>query len=124
MEKKGLKGLLWLDDMRNPYQGSWLYDYAPEYETKGAVHWVKSYDEFVEWVRENEMPGMIAFDHDLGELDGKETKSGYDAAKWIVDYCLDNKLPMCRWVVQSSNPAGADNINGLLMNYVKYFEKN
>ena len=122
MEKEKVKVLVWLDDMRNPYQGSWLHDYAPEYETKDSVTWVKSYDEFVEQIETNGLPDMIAFDHDLGELDGEITKSGYDAAKWLVDYCLDNELEMCKWVVQSANPVGLENINRLLINYIKHFE--
>jgi hypothetical protein len=139
MEKEKVRILVWLDDMRNPYQGSWLHDYAPEYETKNSVTWVKSYDEFVEQIETNGLPDMIAFDHDLGEDEAIEkvkngvnkkvarqekkiAKSGYDAAKWLVDYCLDNKLEMCKWVVQSANPVGVENINGLLINYIKHFE--
>ena len=122
MEKnKVSKTLLWLDDFRNPYQGSWLYEFAPEYVGKWPVVWVKTYEEFIEWINQNGLPRMIAFDHDLGELNGEVVKSGYDAAKWVVGYCLDDGLEMCKWVVQSSNPVGVNNINGLLMNYVKYF---
>lgn len=118
MEKERVRVLLWLDDQRNPYNGSWLYDFAPEYETKGAVHWVKNYNEFAEWITENGLPDMIGFDHDLGL-----EESGYDAAKWLVDYCLDYELKMCQWVIQSANPVGKDNINGLLMGYIKHAEK-
>ena len=124
MEKdKVSETLLWLDDFRNPYQGSWLYSFAPEYLEQWPVVWVKSYEEFITWINENGLPRMVGFDHDLGiDEDGTILKSGYDAAKWLVNYCLDNNLGMCHWVVQSDNPAGRDNINGLLMSYVKHFE--
>ena len=122
MEKDKVKLLLWLDDCRDPHTGSWLYEFAPEYETKNSVEWVKNYEEFVDWITTNGLPDMIGFDHDLGEIDGVVVKSGYDATKWLVDYCIDNSLPVCQWVIQSSNPVGVDNINGLLMNYIKHFE--
>jgi hypothetical protein len=83
------------------------------------------------------IPDMISFDHDLGEdvaiskvkmgtskrqarKEKKETKSGYDCAKWLVDYCLDNETPTPHFVVHSANPVGAENIRGLLNNAKKH----
>lgn len=105
--------LLWLDDYRNPYKGGWLYEFAREYETNGGVIWLKSYNEFVSWINENGLPDKIAFDHDLGD----NSKSGFECCKWLVDYCIDNNKSTPDWVVQSSNPVGKDNINGLLSNF-------
>ena len=106
--------LLWLDDMRNPFKDNWVYDYAPQFLEETIV-WVLNYDEFVEWIKYNGLPHTIAFDHDLGETIG-----GYDCAKWLVEYCIDNDLDLPNWIVQSANPVGKDNINGLLNNYLKY----
>jgi hypothetical protein len=50
----------------------------------------------------------------------RETISGYDCAKWLVEYCMDNDLDLPNWIVQSANPVGKDNINGLLNNYLKH----
>jgi hypothetical protein len=142
MTKRG-KTLLWLDDLRNPYQGSWLHEYAPDFETKGAVIWVKSYKEFTQWITENELPTLIAFDHDLADehytpekywndyeaskeyQDSQDYKemTGLDCAKWLVDFCMDNSKNLPRWIVQSANPVGADNINGYLISYLKNVEK-
>ena len=80
---------------------------------------------------------MIAFDHDLGEdvarekiingmskrqarIQKRETMSGFECAKWLVEYCINNRVELPRWTVQSANPVGRDNINGLLNNYRKH----
>lgn len=133
-----MKTLLWLDDLRNPYKSDWLLLFAPTFE--GDIIWVKNFEDFVSYIKENGLPDLIGFDHDLGEdiaielvSNGtnkkvarkikKESKSGYDAAKWLVDYLLDNNLPMTKWVIQSANPTGKENINGLLINYMKHYNK-
>jgi hypothetical protein len=134
-----MKKLLWLDDIRNPFIEDWLMQYAPQF-TYGEreIIWIKSYKEFVEWIKENGLPYMIAFDHDLGEdvakekvargmskrqarIQKRETMSGFDCAKWLVEYCINNKVELPQWTIQSANPVGRDNINGLLNNYRKHY---
>lgn len=44
-------------------------------------------------------------------------KTGYECAKWLVEYCLDNDLDLPLCYVHSMNPVGKDNINNLLKNY-------
>jgi len=87
------------------------------------------------------MPDGICFDHDLGEdvardkvsngmskrqvrIQKRETKSGYDCAKWLVEYCMDRDLDIPEIGIQSANPVGADNIRGLLLNYKKHRNEN
>ena len=65
---------------------------------------VYSYEEFVAY--------LISFDHDLGE-----EFSGYDCAKYLVDYCLDRQLPLPDFAVHSQNPVGKENIERLLNNF-------
>ena len=111
------KTLLWLDDIRNPYMKYlWLINWAPEYEYNQdgnhEIIWVKSYTEFCDWISLTGIPDKIGFDHDLGA-----GKSGMDCAKWLVDYCIDTGSELPEWFVQSSNPAGKENIDGLLNNF-------
>ena len=40
-----MKKLLWLDDVRNPFENDWL-NFSPIGKNV-EVHWVKSYDEFI-----------------------------------------------------------------------------
>ena len=118
------KTLLWLDDIRNPFENDWLV-FSP-IEQPFEVIWVKKYHQFVSWIQENGLPDGICFDHDLSDIHiNKSTykeKTGYDAAKFLVEYCLDNKLKIPKWNIQSANPVGKDNINGLLMSFIKNAE--
>ena len=111
-----MKTLLWLDDARNPFKDNWISNYAIRYENENIV-WVKNYNEYVDYITTNNMPDMIAFDHDLGEA---VDKNGFDCAKWLVEYCMDNNIKLPRWTIQSANPVGKENINKLLINYKKY----
>ena len=94
---------LYLDDIRIPKNKGWVI--------------VRSYNEFVDWIEKNGLPSEISFDHDLGE---DNTKTGYDAAKWLGQYCWDNGLPIPNWNVHSANPVGKENIEGYLNNIKKY----
>jgi len=135
------KNLLWLDDLRNPFEGKWIEEFAPEYLNSGSIIWVLNFEEFIEWIRKNGLPQKICFDHDLGEDVAiklvskgvgkkkarevkKLAKSGYDCAKWLVDYCIDHDLQIPDWNIQSANPVGKENINGLLINAKNHLAKN
>ena len=123
------KTLLWLDDIRNPNTENWL-DYSP-IEKPFKTIWVKNYNDFVEWIEQNGLPTAICFDHDLEpdiingdpmkpwECTIEYAKTGFDCAKWLVDYCIDSNRPLPKYNIQSANPIGADNINGLLTNFNK-----
>ena len=127
-----MKTMLFLDDIRMP---SLIYG-EPE-DIKFEI--VRDFEEFKKWIRTNGFPDIISFDHDLGldtfqkyrdkgmskrgfkKLRAAGTfPSGMDAAKWLIDYCLDNDLSLCEWRVHSANPAGADNIRGLLAGFDKF----
>jgi hypothetical protein len=51
-------------------------------------------------------------------------KTGMDCAKWLVDYCMDNKKELPDFVVHSMNPAGAENIKQLLTQFKEFQHKN
>lgn len=80
----------------------------------------RSKAEVVEYVAQHGVPYFISWDHDLGE--GEPT--GFDIAKWLVDYDLDhNVLPKeFSYYVHSMNPVGAANINALLTNYLNFIQ--
>jgi hypothetical protein len=131
-----MKALLWLDDIRDPQDNiwlSWMID-AGINPVEFNITWVKSYDEFTKWIKKNGLPGLICFDHDLGEDVAKgrvskgmskrqarilkrETLSGFDCAKWLIEFCLDNELNAPEFKIQSANPVGAENIKGLIENF-------
>ncbi len=132
-----MKTLLWLDDIRNPFIADWLLLYAPDYhyEKDQGTHnvvWVKSYNEFIQWIETNGLPDEIGFDHDLadviyterGNVDIRKStwleKTGMDCAKWLVDFCIDNDRTIPEFFVQSANPVGRNNITNLLTNAKKH----
>jgi len=124
---------LFLDDIRIP---STVKTYMPElggdyFDAKWTI--VRNYGEFVGHIETNGLPNMISFDHDLADVGyDSETytetftyqeKTGFDCAKFLVDYCIDNNLQVPNFVVHSQNPVGNKNIEGLLNNFKKFQEK-
>lgn len=132
------KTLLWLDDLRDPTESDWkdwLSKYSP-IDHPIEVAWVKSYDEFTGWIKANGLPDGICFDHDLGEgvakkkvsagmskkkarQEKKDAKTGKDCANWLVKHCMDNRLKLPAYNIQSANAVGRENINGLLLSFLK-----
>lgn len=117
------KRVLWLDDYRNPAE--WM-DYVKMVcpivvKEVCEIIWVKSYDEFVNYITNHGLPDAIGFDHDLADENENE-KTGYDAAKFLVDYCIDNNANLPMYGSQSANPSGRENILNLLNNFKKYVQ--
>lgn len=130
------KYCLFLDDQRIPETVTWVH--LPK------VKWVivRDYDEFIKTIEEKGLPEFIAFDHDLGWQHMKDylnvapieeqipnplklnynkytEKTGYDCAKWLVNYCQENNLPIPNYAVHSMNHIGRRNIESYLENYTK-----
>jgi len=106
---------LFLDDKRSPAD---CITYMQKKGIDASVYllpWkiVRSYDGFLKWIEQNGLPGIISFDHDLEEAG----KRGIDAAKWLVNYCLEKDLALPQYIIHSMNPVGAENIKALLENY-------
>ncbi|HEX5152568.1 MAG TPA: cyclic-phosphate processing receiver domain-containing protein [Parafilimonas sp.] len=109
---------LFLDDKRLPTD---CINYMQSRGIDASIYllpWeiVNSYNDFINWIEQNGLPSIISFDHDLAEAE----KSGMDAAKWLVNYCLEKDLPLPRCIVHSMNPVGAENIKALLNSYIAF----
>lgn len=78
---------------------------------------VRTYTSFVAYITDNGLPDFISFDHDLGLQE-----SGYDCAKWLVEFCLDHNLELPGFEVHSQNPVGKENIRSLLQNFNKHMK--
>lgn len=95
---------LYLDDLRStPENFERVYDY----------------DEFVNFINKNGVPEFISFDHDLGE-----GKTGFDCAKFLVEFCMDNGVSDINFQVHSQNPVGKENIEKLLDNFNRLKNQN
>ena len=107
---------LFLDDVRTIEM---VYDKSEEQN----FHIVRTYDAFINYITQNGLPEFISFDNDLGlDLNGNVAPDGYAAAKWLVyDSGLD--LSSLNYKVHSANPVAAEQIRGLLNNYIKFLNK-
>lgn len=108
---------IWLDDVRYPN-----IPLGRGYTPGEPISWVKTYDEFVSEVKrvgKRISDCLIHFDHDLGE-----DKDGYDCAKWLIDWCLENDYGVPDYDVQSANPVGRKNIESVFESYWKVFFEN
>lgn len=125
---------LFLDDTRN-------LDMI--YPNDNPVEWsiVRDYHQFVNYIQKYGLPTFISFDHDLGlehvkfyfNNGGHENppdpstasfteKTGYDACKWLVDYCVEKNVNLPEFHVHSHNPIGAANIRDYLKNAKKHLD--
>jgi hypothetical protein len=117
--EKNIKYCLFLDDYRMP-EDCFEYMRHIVYILEDWVV-VRCYDEFIRYIQENDMPVMISFDHDISyDDDSIPEKTGYDCAKWLINYCIDNKKELPATIlVHSKNFAGSQNIISLFTTYYK-----
>lgn len=107
--------LLWLDDKRDPkeYKSEWTR--LSPFGSKIEVYWVRTFEEFRQWILENQLPDAISFDNDLGE----ERPDGYQCALWLLDYCVDYQVSLPVWSSHHSDVAGKENIDQLFKSFLK-----
>ena len=104
---------LFLDDIRTIDMV-----YEPGMEDQFDI--VRNYKDFVEYIKENGLPNYISFDNDLGlDSNGNLAPDGYAAAKWLV-YESGCDLRNLKFYVHSANPVAAEQIKGLLNNYINH----
>lgn len=122
---------IYLDDIRTPINNEWII--------------VRTYDEFIHKINEIGIDNInvISFDHDLADEHYRESmydpdehysnyyydgtfkeKTGYDCAKFLVDFCLDNNKKLPKTFVHSMNPVGGKNIMTLLNNFYIHSNSN
>ena len=122
---------LYLDDFRHP-KDSFSYTGLPIYN---KLDWiiVRNYFAFVTLIEKKGVPNIISFDHDLVDAhykkqifdynDDKAEKTGYHCAMWLIQYCIDNNLPIPNDIyIHSMNPYGSLNIKSLFDTYYKAFK--
>ena len=108
IDRRRAKAKLYLDDLRNPPDDSWIV--------------VRTYDEFCNYITTGGLPGTISLDHDLGE-----EKTGYNAVKWMCNWILDleekiEKKELPRIWIHSANPVGRENMAAYWENFLREYE--
>jgi len=130
---------LFLDDERMPGHVTWVSLPNMVYEI------VRSYDEFVQTVTTRGIPTFVSFDHDLADehyrvgfeearalepwrmqtgesFDYGPEKTGYDCAKWLVDFCEQRNAKFPEFAVHSMNPVGKERISKYIQNAKKHLD--
>jgi hypothetical protein len=128
---------LLLDDIRSPEDvANYILpvEIRPLYRKEKWVV-VRSFSDFKSTILALGLPKRISFDHDLAddhyhinfnywELDPSIREqyddTGYDAAKWLCDYCQKHSLKLPECYVHSANPVGRENIKSYLENFEKH----
>ena len=124
--------ILWLDDQRDPIkyfkkkptkeEGTLFRNltyYKNNIFNRYNVNftWVKSYDEFVEYITNNGVPQFISFDYDLkngrSNVEGK-LPTGMDCANWLMEYCKENGVSIPKCYVHSANTKHGPELNRML----------
>lgn len=104
------KWKLYLDDIRSPKESGYTI--------------ARNIEEAKKLISEKGFPSHMSLDHDLGEnKNGKPLPTGHDFVKWITKEYLDKELPEFTYQIHSANPVGADNMKGLLDNFIKFKNK-
>jgi len=107
---------LFLDDIRTIEM---VYDQSMESE----FDIVRTYDEFVDYIKTKGLPEFISFDNDLGlDENGAIAPDGYAAVKWLV-YKSGLDLINLKFKVHSANPVASKQIEGLLNNCIKHLKE-
>lgn len=123
---------LFLDDCRMPHQVNWVRIPDVEYEI------VRSYEDFVAKIEKKGLPEFVSFDHDLCvehykqmadlfykkngsyQYNSFEEKTGYDCAKWLIQYCEEKNLDFPKYAIHSMSPVGRSNIHAAITSYASY----
>lgn len=95
---------LFLDDIRQPPDNSWIV--------------ARSFDEAVKIINEKGCPDQLSFDYHISKKPGG--KNGKDLAQWLIN--VDRKRKFIpddfEFYVHSSDLAGAEQIKALLSGYL------
>ena len=137
---------LFLDDERNLSDVTWVA--LPSKITNNWIT-VRNYDEFVRTVMSFGVPAFVAFDHDLADehyqvmlkenehrrhtsfvddemgglnltFDYGNEKTGFDCAKWLVDFCEQRNVTFPDYAVHSLNVVGRERIEAYISNAKKH----
>lgn len=121
---------LFLDDERSIIRiKSMIYNYQKLVNEDHKIILVKNYTEFKNKINKFGVPEFVSFDHDLAHehyIENKQyneykEKTGYECAKYLLEYCVLDKKEFPSYYIHSMNPVGKNNIEKLIKSYKKHF---
>jgi len=131
---------LFLDDERVPYaphgdiEDAYNYTRNMDYVNLDWIV-VRSYDEFVKYIKTHGVPQLISLDHDLADehyqylltqddVDYSKyiEKTGMECVKWLCNYCIDNKVKFPEYWIHTQNIIGGKNMFEYIRNFKRFYE--
>jgi len=137
MSNNQIRKKIFLDDIRFPED---VYNGLKGGHDENTLHpiyadnssWIilRTYEDFVDFVMKNDLneTEVISLDHDLDfdhyksenqqnvDYDRMQVKTGYHAAKWLLEYSKENNIQLPEIRVHSLNIEGRKNIKNLIKN--------
>lgn len=85
---------------------------------------IRNYFDFIDFIDDNlNEITLVSFDHDIDSFDeGRVEWTGRDAARHLLNKCLDEGVKYPDFLVHSMNNIGRQNIISDIKNYVSKFE--
>jgi hypothetical protein len=106
---------LFLDDMRDPTDVTWI-DYEGRDPRTFVV--VRDFWEFKRHIVECGIPDFVSFDHDLADVhySGVYTReyTGKECAEFLVGECYRDGVPFPPYKIHSMNPVGVERIRNAI----------
>lgn len=119
---------LYLDDERQP-QDSFSFWGKSAYLENDEWTIVRNYNQFLNFITNNELPDLISFDHDLADehyqyaiesyipYSKLTERTGYHCLLWLLFYCDSEKLDLPEIWIHTMNREGENNMQNLLDAY-------
>lgn len=135
---------LFLDDIRSPLDCFYHVkdNQALSFYKQNDWQIARNYQQFVDAIESHykyfkRLPEVISFDHDLADehyapesawdnykdweaSQNFKEKTGYECAKWLVEFCQTKNLKLNLYFCHSMNPHGKLNILSMLSNFEKH----
>jgi hypothetical protein len=117
---------IFIDDFRIPLD-AFVYTKNVSYLKEEWII-VRSYNEFVKYINEHQLPDLVSFDHDLCDdhynpdiqPDTYKEKTGYECAKFLVEYHMNNPSQIFpKFMIHTQNTRGGENIFYYIKSYLK-----
>lgn len=113
-----MKYILWLDDMRAPFEGTDVY---PEHFRRDRgnipVLWARDCGQAMWYADRYGTPDFMCLDHDLGYPPslGGDTE---ETVMKFLRYLSETRVP-CDWRCHSANPVGVKNVDSFMTSWLK-----
>lgn len=114
---------IFIDDERYPSDVTWLQYEIDRYSYWHIIRLENEFDNVLDWFENSGVDDNIifSFDHDLQlwNEEGEEI-TGYVLLKKLIDFCIDNDIPIPVCYFHTQNVVGKKNMESYYNNAIKF----